>query len=184
MTTGAIILAAGQSRRFGEQNKLLATVNGAPMTTHVMRLVLRADIASSVVVASSPDVFACASMLGLSVCSITPDGPQSASLRAGLVYLKNEKLSRVLILLGDMPFVTSEDISELLASPHDIPACTAMNETLMPPAIIPRRLFDALDFLTGDRGAGSLLRQQRDLRRIVLPAAHLRDIDFQEDLFR
>ncbi len=40
----AIVLAAGQSRRTGEQNKLLTVIGDAPMIGHVVRSTLASDV--------------------------------------------------------------------------------------------------------------------------------------------
>ncbi len=47
---GAVLLAGGASRRFGSENKLLASVEGQPMVTRVAREVLAADVDDIVVV--------------------------------------------------------------------------------------------------------------------------------------
>lgn len=177
--TGAVVLAAGASHRFGAADKLLAPVRGEPMVQHALRLVLREDLAVRVVVTASGGVSAVAR--GVEVCAVPP-GSQSDSLRAGIAWLQARGAARALVLLGDMPFVTDADVSRILAAPHDRPACAVLDGTPMPPAAFPARLFGALMALTGDRGAGTLLRQLPDLIPIPLPPAHLHDIDRPADL--
>ncbi len=183
MTTGVLILAAGQSRRFGPANKLLALIGGQPMIARVIALAAQRDIAQAVLVASAPDVAALARAAGLRVVLVPVDTPQSGSLRAGITVLQSLNVLRVLILLGDMPFLTPADIEAVLtAGIAEGTACALLGVTPLPPAIFPATRFAALASLSGDRGAGALLWDVPQHARLTLPEPHLRDIDFLSDL--
>lgn len=179
--TGALVLAAGGSRRFGAADKLLAELDGQPLVLHSLRRILRDDLAVRVAVTASGRVGDLARGLGIETCEIAP-GQQSDSLRAGIARLQARGVTRGLVLLGDMPFLSGADLSQLLATPADRAASAVLEGVPMPPAIFPARLFGALLALGGDRGAGALLRDLPGLIRIGLPPAHLRDIDRPEDL--
>ena len=182
MTIGALVLAAGQSRRFGTEDKLLAVRNGRPLVAASLRLTQRPGIAQRLAVVSSPAVAALAVGLGVVPLKIDPGQGQSASLRAGLVRLRDLGTTRLLVLLGDMPFVTPRDIDRILARPSDRPACASLDGVPMPPAVFPGSWFDRIAALDGDRGAGSLLRDLDPADLLPLPAASLRDIDLPDDL--
>lgn len=182
MSLGALLLAAGQSRRFGAQDKLLADLSGAPLVSHAARLLDRPQIAHRIAVVSSDAVAALLGGMGFAVAMQAPGQPQSASLAAGIAALRSRGADRALILLGDMPFLQAGDIAALLALPADRPASAWAQDAPCPPAVFPESWFDRLSGLTGDRGAGALLRDLPPEGRLALPAQHLRDIDRPQDL--
>jgi molybdenum cofactor cytidylyltransferase len=110
------------------------------------------------------------------------------SLRCGLAALATagtppEGPSAVLVMLGDTPYITADDLQRLIeawrASP-DIPAAAAYDGTLGAPCILPRAVWPEVMTLEGDQGAGAWLRA-RQAKGIVItrvPVADAaRDID-------
>lgn len=182
MTTVAILLAAGQSRRFGPQDKLLAPLHGAPVVCAVLNTLSQVVLDRRIAVVSSPTVGALAQQHGFEAVYVPPGLPQSVSLSAGIETLGDDAAERVLILLGDMPFIRPDDLARLLAFPPDRPACAALGDTPMPPALFPRKMFAQLSRLSGDRGAGALLRAIPPERRLALSSERLMDIDTAQDL--
>lgn len=182
MSVGAVLLAAGQSRRFGPPDKLLADLAGKPLVWHAAQALLLPAIDHRVAVAASDAVADILIPLGFAVQMLPTGQPQSASLAAGIAALADLGVDRAVVALGDMPFVQSGDIAQLLAFPPDQPACVWAENAPTPPAIFPRSWFPHLTALTGDRGAGTLLRDIPAKARLSLPAGRLRDIDRPEDL--
>jgi len=92
----------------------------------------------------------------------------------------------VMIILADMPYVTSGLINQLLcgyrASGRLLGAVAAGNRRSHP-VIFPRRLFPELHGLAGDRGAKDLFRKYSDDVFLFTPEGHFedRDIDTPAD---
>ena len=180
MSLAGLLLAAGQSTRFGSENKLTALVNGKPLVTYAADAMRRAGFDSLIAVVSDKDV---AELLdGFQICTLT-DGPaaQSRSLAMGVAAAK--EATRLTVVLGDMPKVSSALIRQVtdLCPPGGASACTD-GERRLPPAAFDAALFDRLKALTGDRGAGDLLREISDDRILFAARQVLVDIDTPEDL--
>lgn len=148
----AIILAAGQSRRMGDLNKLLLPVSGMPMIRHVA-LQYRAAIAGPIVVVTGHDAARIVSALeDIDVAfAFNPDHEtgQQTSVACGLRACPSAEL--VLIGLGDQPLLNAGDISSLLrAHVAGDPAKISIpikgdkrgNPIVIPKALRPRLLED------------------------------------------
>lgn len=178
-TLAVLVLAAGASTRFGADDKLLAPLDGKPMSRRVFDLAAGMDAEQKLAVVAGAGVAKLATDARLKVVRVSPRGKQSDSLRAGLTALRPEVAS-VLILLADMPWVTPEDLVRLLA--HGAPACTILDGQRMPPALLPREWYQEMVDLEGDRGARKWLRRIAPEQCLALPASHLRDVDRPDDL--
>lgn len=92
----------------------------------------------------------------------------------------------LLVVLGDQPAITPDDLQRLLAAWQRQPehaAVSAYAQIIGAPCILPRSLFPALLELTGDRGAQAVLRTLPALHTVEMPNAAL-DIDTAADLER
>lgn len=160
----ALVLAAGESRRMGLENKLLLPVAGKPMVTWVIEAVRSAPVAEVIVVTGYQREAVEALLADQAVRPVfNPDYRDglSTSLRAGLAALP-EEYDAVLVCLGDMPGVTSDHIGRLLAAfdPLEgraicVPTCNGErgNPVLWARALVPV----ILQRTTGDSGAKTLL---------------------------
>jgi CTP:molybdopterin cytidylyltransferase MocA len=83
------------------------------------------------------------------------------SLRFGLASLQDS--DAVLVMLGDTPFISADDLHRLIdawqTSP-DIPAAAAYEGTVGAPCILPRGVWWEIEHLQGDQGAGAWLRSR------------------------
>jgi len=107
----------------------------------------------------------------------------SYSLKAGLRNIRDYGTDGVMILLADQPFisvVTLERLVETFASEPetDYAACEYDGEP-MPPAMLAPNLYEAIEQLTGDVGAGKLLRSGAFNGKLIAPGSkeELMDID-------
>jgi molybdenum cofactor cytidylyltransferase/nicotine blue oxidoreductase len=173
-----LILAAGAGTRFGDEPKLLADVEGAPVLQHVVDAAHGAGPLERIVVvlgAHADELARRVDFLDAEpvICEDWQEG-QSASLRRGLAALADA--DQIVVLLGDQPLVTAQVIAALVdhgpgwrAAYHGVPGH---------PAVLGRTLIDAARETTGDRGL-------RDARWRTFEVGHLaggRDIDTPEDL--
>jgi len=189
MTTVGLLLAAGHSRRFGEENKLLAPYRGKPLVSHAADAMRDAELDHLVAVVSDDQV---AKLLdGFDLCRLTADGlPQSASLRAGILHWSAlspltlaDRPPRILVILGDMPLVTSGHLRAVVdrCTDHSASASTD-GQRRMPPACFPASKIDDLLEVTGDRGAGPLVKALPDEALVHASPAMLKDVDTVADL--
>jgi len=179
MTTAAVILAAGRSSRFGAADKLLAPLQGRPLASYAAAALMSAPVELRAAVCG--DAVA-PLMAGMTLLSAPPGSGQADSLRAAVDWAGREGASRLLVLLADMPFVTADDLTEVLERAGTGMAAATDGARRMPPACFPATAFPALAQLDGDAGARPLLAGLDPGRLVHLPATHLRDIDTAADL--
>jgi molybdenum cofactor cytidylyltransferase len=185
-TLHVIVLAAGDSTRFGSP-KQLVRVDGRPLLhTIVSRAVDVVGHAVTVVLgAHAGDI---APLLRHTAASIVVNREWSegiaSSIRAGLAQVPGAT-DGVLLLLADQPGISSEDLRRLAGAwrrqPDSIVAAQ-YSGVAGTPAIFPRWAFRDLADLRGDRGAQALMHRHVDrVARLPMPGAAL-DIDRPEDL--
>ncbi|HEY5225273.1 MAG TPA: nucleotidyltransferase family protein, partial [Methylovirgula sp.] len=108
----AIILAAGQSRRFGsspQDSKVLALLAGRPLVLHVAQAALASRARPVLVVMGHASQKIEAALAGLDVHFVYNPAPAeglSRSLKIGLEALGDEA-EGALVLLADMPYVSA-----------------------------------------------------------------------------
>ena len=206
---GAVVLAAGLSRRMGSINKLLQPVDGAALVLHAVDALLACPV-SPIVVVTGHDADAVRALLHSRMADgrvrtvHNPDFADglSTSLRVGITALSgtaadsanpagNPSIRRcdgALICLGDMPRVRSEHIEALLSAfdPSDgrelvVPTYRGQRGN---PVLWSSRFFPELLQLRGDTGARSLLATHGDVLCLVPmdDDAVTVDVDTQEAL--
>ena len=165
----ALVLAAGQSRRMGAINKLLAEIDGVPMVRRTAEAVLASDASPVVAVTGHEEERVRAALHSLPVTfahNSEYTGGLSTSLRAGLAVLPDD-IEGLLVCLGDMPRIGPAQIGKLIAAYE--PA--AGREICVPvhrgkrgnPVLWGRRFFAEMDGLAGDVGARHLIGEHDDV---------------------
>lgn len=184
----AVVLAAGQSSRFGA-NKLLADVGGQPMIRRTVAAMRQA--ADETIVVTGRDAGEIeAALAGLPVSFIhNPHFAEglSTSLRAGVEALSPDTDAAV-IALGDMPLVGPDVVRRLIAAynpaEHRSICVPVFAGERGNPVLWGRQHFETLKSLAGDRGARVLFDQHaEDIVEVSMPDdAVLRDADTPEAL--
>ncbi|MBY0612100.1 MAG: nucleotidyltransferase family protein [Beijerinckiaceae bacterium] len=191
MSVAALILAAGRSTRMGS-NKMCAELDGKPLVRHVAEAALASQARPVIVVTGHEQerVRQALSHLALDIVH-NPAFAEglASSLKTGVAALPQEA-SGVVVLLGDMPFVSAATIDALIEAHRAAPAKAAVvplvDAAWGNPVLIGQTLFDDVERLCGDRGARALLLAHRDAV-IELPVdepALLVDIDTPDALRR
>ena len=164
----AIVLAGGASKRMGKANKLLAEVNGTASICRVAAAALESDAAEVIVVTGHEADLVRGVLSGFDVRFVHnphyPDG-LSTSLRAGIGAV-SENLTGAVVLLGDMPRVTSEIVNALIGQFHagnDEAICQpTFGGRPGNPVLWPRAFFPEILDLRGDTGARQLIEQHSE----------------------
>ena len=186
----ALVLAAGQSRRMGADNKLLIALDGKPMVRHVTEMALASAARPVIVVLGHQPDAVRAALDGLDVrFAENPDYADglSSSLKAGLSAVPDDADGAV-ICLGDMPDVSAKLVDRLIAGFNPVEGRAILAPTRGGrrgnPVLWARRFFGELMTLSGDTGAKHLIGEHADLVCEVEMAgeAAVTDIDTPEAL--
>lgn len=190
---GAVILAAGASRRMGT-NKMLLPVEGEPMVRRTVRSALDAGLDPVVVVLGHEPERVREALTGLACTFATSDdhtGPTSASLHAGLRALDaarsddGARVGAAVVLLGDMVHVTAPMLRALADSARAGTASLEVSrygDVLAPPLLFQRELWPELLAWTGE-GCGKAVVRAHEAEATMhdWPADRLRDVDTPAD---
>jgi molybdenum cofactor cytidylyltransferase len=179
VSTAAIVLAAGESRRLGEL-KQLVRLNGERLLERAVRMCREAGCAPIVVVlgASAGEIrekceFGSAQLV-VNERWVEGMGP---SLAAGVSALEDD-VEGCLVLTCDQPAVSAAHLRELMKRGELLASSYAGRRGV--PAFFPASRFAELIQLQGDAGAREMLKEACAL---PLPDGDL-DIDTPEDLER
>ena len=185
-----LVLAAGQSTRFGSVCKVTQLVDGTPMVRRIVMAALQSQASRVTLVTGhyASEVRSVTSDLPIQwVHNVAPQSGLASSLRVGLSAI-GPGASGAVICLGDMPHVRALHIDAL---------CTAFDGSggkfiCAPeyhgkrgnPILWPARWFSSLCSLQGDTGGRQLLASHAtEVQRVIVSAPGVTvDIDSSEDL--
>tara|TARA_R110001592_G_scaffold70815_3_gene216708 strand:+ start:4242 stop:4862 length:621 start_codon:yes stop_codon:yes gene_type:complete len=186
----AVVLAAGRSTRMGPVNKLTADYQGGALVRHAAEAALASRAAEVVVVVGHEADSVCDALAGLNVRFISnPDYATglASSVKAGVAAVGPDATGAV-ILLGDMPGVTSAVVDALIGAFEGAGGAKICQPRYdgKPgnPMLWPCSLFPEFETLSGDVGAKPLLaRHKADVLGVDVgtDAIHM-DIDTPTDL--
>jgi len=180
------VLAAGQSQRFGDNDKLAQVLQSKMLGLHICDTIHSVDFAHRVVITSStghPCVKGWRNRgFEIAVNDQAADGlGTSVALAAGLAATR--KADALMILLADMPFVPASHISSLISTfSSDCHSGVMMShdgKMDSPPAIFGAAHFPELAKLSADKGARRLFKHGM---RLTIAPELLADIDTEAQL--
>ena len=186
----AVVLAAGQSRRMGAENKLTLQIDGKPMLRHTLEQVTASQVTETVVVTGhqAADVTALLAEMSVSVAH-NPDyaAGLSTSLATGLGALPDD-CDGALVCLGDMPAIRADHLNRLIAAFNPVEGraiCVPVHDGKRGnPVIFDRRFFAEMRDVAGDTGARHLIGEYGEMV-VEVPFdddAVLSDIDTKDAL--
>lgn len=181
---GAIILAAGLSRRMGTVNKLLIDIDGEPMIRRSVRPYLNiCDGEIVVVTGHAPDRVeqALADLPVRFVHNPNFAQGQKTSVAAGLTAIA--KAEQYFVGLGDQPFLTSADLTAFAAHAGETKITVAYaNDKRGNPLIVPHGLKPALLADRSNPGCQKFTRNNPDkVNRVAVgQPAFFHDLDTPE----
>lgn len=182
----AIVLAAGGSTRLGRPKQLLQYRREA-LIVRTARLA-RVAIRGRVIVVLGDQQQRLRSLLRRQAPDVTAVGNShwrdglATSLQIGMQQV-SPKAAGVLVLLVDQAKIETADIDRLISCWRHrpaIPAAAFYGGRAGAPAVIPRRRFNEVRALSGDRGARQLLRRVGDIALVEMPSAQF-DVDTPAD---
>jgi molybdenum cofactor cytidylyltransferase len=164
LSLGAVLLAGGESRRFGADNKLLMPVGGAPLLAKVAQEILAAGIDELIVVTGAEDRAYREALGGLDVrLAHNPAWKEGlgGSIAAGIAALSPAHPG-AFVIPADMPNLTHAMLARLADAfrgtpgpPVVVPVTASGGQRN--PVLWPRRHFPKLCVLSGPAGGKSLL---------------------------
>lgn len=178
--TGCVILAAGNSARFGG-NKLLHELSGGKVIEHIMEKVARLPLSEAVVVTQYGEICRLCEERGMAyVRNEMPDKGLSYSIRLGTEALWD--CGHILFVLADQPDLKTETLHRILEAADDTHVvCACAGGVVQNPMLFPAAFFDELTELRGDKGAKSVALKH-EMKMISVEESELRDLDRPEDL--
>lgn len=186
MITG-IILAAGFSRRFGE-NKLLAEIDGVKILERVVQACKESSLDKIILVYRNKEVEEIGNKYNIETV-YNPDAHlgQSESVRLGVG--KAENSDAYMFLMGDQPFITGGQIDKLIdefkghKSSIIVPYYKGKKGT---PTIFPSIYKEALLNVKGDKGGKNIIEENlTSVREVYIDDEKSGlDIDEKEDLIK
>jgi len=177
--TALIVLAAGLSRRFGEEDKLLASVDGKPLAKHVVDALAPIKFTKRYVVIGEnnsklSDIFSGYS----TIINIRSKEGQWRSIQLGAAQALKGGAMRAMVCLADMPRIPTSHYAALLKCEKS--TMTLVENVAQPPAIFDHKDLQALAGLKSGQQGKNVLLAPPDM---ITLSAHLAvDIDRQEDL--
>lgn len=190
-SVAGVVLAAGASTRMGD-NKLLFDVDGEPMVRRAVRRALDAGLDPVIVVLGHDAERVRRELDGLAPhCHVVlnPDYASgiNSSLRTGIAALP-ARSAAVVVLLADMPFVSSGMIATLVAQYRAtiVPLVVSDYDGVnAPPTLYDRALFPELQTMEGE-GCGKVVVRRHRAEAVVVawPVAALTDLDVPDDYER
>ncbi len=184
---GAVILAAGFSRRLPGEDKLLKTYRGRALLAHVLETVAGLGLGDAVIVTGDAGERIGQLARPWRLRRVTNDDAAAGmggSIAAGVCALP-EGLAGIFVALGDMPEVAPEDYARLAAAHEQRPEriCVPVWEGRRGhPVLFGADHRDALAALSGDAGARSVLQRAGEVVSVrAVSAGVLIDLDTHAD---
>ncbi len=190
MKTEVILLAAGQSKRFGGI-KQLADIHGQPMVCHCLSQYHQGDkwvegiTNGHVVLGSNATLISqvIPNNVNIYVTSSWEQG-MGHTLAESMQVISNDT-THVFVALADQVRITQSIVMRMLQESNRNPEhiiAAKYEGRVGAPSILPRQYFFQLSQLTGDKGAKVLL-QQNPQKTICIPIPEAAfDVDTPEDL--
>ena len=187
MKIACAVLAAGQSRRFGNADKLTSPLGDRPLVRWTLDRIPREVFSDLCAVVTSDAVAAICENAGFDYVRYA-GGQLSDSIRRALSFLPDD-VDGYLFVNGDRPFLRAETIrrmAERFSGSPDAAERLFWGETPSNPILFPRAARAELLKLEGDKGGSAVLKSGRFrvLRTEAADETETWDVDCPEALER
>lgn len=164
------ILGAGRASRFGA-DKLVQPCAGRPLGQWALLAAQEMALPCIWIGSSATPAFV--------DCEVLTNSRAAEGLGTSVALAAQAASQRgfpaLLVMLADMPLVTPALLRRLMAA--GAPAACAHDGRPGVPALVPARLFGALEQLTGEGGAAAVLRGETGLTLVETTSDELLDVD-------
>lgn len=183
MKIDLILLAAGNSKRFGS-NKLLVDIEGEPMYKHMAKLYLKARLNKRIVVSQYKDILEYMKSLGfITVYNDRADLGKSHSIALGMKQLDKDtpidNQHGIMFAVCDQPYLTLATIDKIIAGygkADKALVSVRYKERLGNPCIFSYKWYDELCSLHDEEGGKTVIKRH-------IKELYYVDIDDNKELF-
>ncbi len=190
---GGIVLAAGSSRRFGDDKRKMALPSGDTVIEATIRNAIAALDHVLVVLRFGDQSYEAELAERIGSDKVTyfraPDSALGMAHSLANAVHEVHDWEAALVLLADMPFVKPETIRSVIATyekhkPNAPIVYPELDGEPGHPVLFPHAYFDEIGKLVGDRGARAVIEEHENkvISVVVDDPGILRDIDKPEDL--
>ena len=186
-----VVLAAGKSSRFGEDNKLLTEVDGKPLYTYTLNRMEAFGNVPKVVVTGYDEIADDAALRGMDVViNDRPDDGISRSIKMGLkeVLSMYPEVQGILFSVCDQPELDASTIQRIFNEAMKHKGCIIRTESegvKGNPVLWDKKYFDELMSIEGDCGGKQIMEKFKDtIICVEADEKELRDIDYKKDIVK
>ena len=186
------ILAAGMSKRMGNENKLLKKINNNTILNQTLNNHIQSKIHNiNLILGHQKDIIL--KHIEQNKIFIIENNNFKSGMLSSILKINeniNEETTGILISLADMPFVTSEDINKLIKifneNNQKIICIPENKEKLGNPILLPKEIYKDLikdvSKLSNDKGLKKLILDKKyNYIRVSLSEGVTKDFDTIED---
>ena len=183
-----IVLAAGESKRFGDKNKLSEIINGKPIINHILDTLFEIFDSSQLIVIVGHENKIIKNLIFNKDIKVLENLEYKkgigTSIALGVKHLESD-IDGVMIIPADMPYINSKDLINLETKFLELNCEKVVmpehNSKIGNPVILPRNYFNTLKSLKEDFGARSLI-EKKDIITFKSGFGTIFDIDTIDDL--
>ena len=185
-----IVLAAGQSKRYGKKNKLTEIFYGKPLINNIIEVLLKIFEPNELLIIVGYQHKKIIKLINNSEIQIIKNtnfkNGIGSSISTAVKHLKSH-IQGVMIIPADMPLLSECDIKKLeitfLKFNCEKVVLPKSNSKFGNPVILPKSYFQILKNLSEDHGAKSLINK-KDIVTIDAKAGTIFDVDTEEELHK
>ena len=185
-----ILLAAGESKRFGNKNKLLEIINGKPMINHILDTLFKIFDPKELIIIVGHEHRIIRNLIFNKNIKILENLDYKrgigTSIALGVKHLETD-IDGVMIIPADMPYINSKDLINLEKKFMELNCEKVVmpehNSRIGNPVILPRIYFNILKNLKDDFGARSLIRK-KDIITFKTGFGTIFDIDTSDEIVK
>ena len=183
-----ILLAAGESKRFGNKNKLTEIINGKPIISHILDTLFEIFDPSEMIVIVGYEHKIIKNLIFNKDIKILENLDYrkgiGTSIALGVNNLDTD-IDGVMIIPADMPYINPMDLINLEKKFMELNCVKVVmpehNSIIGNPVILPRNYFNTLKSLKNDFGARSLIKK-KDVITFKTGFGTIFDIDTKDEL--
>ena len=183
-----IVLAAGESKRFGDKNKLSEMIDNKPIINHVLDTLFEIFDYSELIIIIGHEHKLIKNLIFNKDITILENIDYKkgigTSIALGVNYLETD-IDGVMIIPADMPYLNSKDLMNLERKFIELNCEKVVmpehNSRIGNPVILPRNYFNTLKSLKDDFGARSLIKK-KDVITFKTGFGTIFDIDTRDEL--